>query len=132
MTLPITYTCAPIDPAVKVRLVNGSGPDEGRVEIEYDGVNGTVCDNNWSRYDARALCHQLGYRDGDARLRSHFGPGKGPVLMDGMRCRSNDPNIFACTNNGWKQPNFGCGSHTRDASAVCYVSGNYFVFILIL
>ena len=44
-----------------VRLVNGSGPHEGRVEICVNEAWGTVCSNSWSSYDAKVVCRQLGY-----------------------------------------------------------------------
>ena len=45
-----------------VRLVNGTAPYEGRVEICYDGVWGSVCDNSWSDRDAAIVCRQLGFQ----------------------------------------------------------------------
>ena len=45
-----------------VRLENGTTPYEGRVEICYDGVWGSVCDSSWNDQDAAIVCLQLGYQ----------------------------------------------------------------------
>ena len=45
----------------EVRLVNGSGPHEGRVEICVNEAWGTVCSNSWSTSDAKVVCRHLGY-----------------------------------------------------------------------
>ena len=42
-----------------VRLVGGEDDKEGRVEICYNNVWGSVCDDSWSTNDARVVCRQL-------------------------------------------------------------------------
>ena len=52
-----------------VRLVNGSQPNEGRVEVCFNETWGTACDNispyhrNWNQSEADVVCKQLGYSD---------------------------------------------------------------------
>ena len=44
-----------------VRLLGGSVPNEGRVEICFNDTWGTVCDDFWSTDDASVVCRQLGF-----------------------------------------------------------------------
>ena len=44
-----------------VRLVGGANDLEGRVEICYNKIWGSVCHNSWQNNDVHVVCKQLGY-----------------------------------------------------------------------
>ena len=44
-----------------VRLKAGTSSNEGRVEVCYNCVWGTVCDSGWDDKDAQVVCRQLGF-----------------------------------------------------------------------
>ena len=48
----------------EVRLRGGFDENQGRVEICFSGVWGTVCDNGWDEIDANVVCTQLGFPSG--------------------------------------------------------------------
>ena len=100
-----------------VRLVGGSVPSEGRVEVFYDGQWGTVCDDGWYITDASVVCRQLGFTGATNAWRSaHFGPGTGQILMDYVNCDGNEERLHDCAFWGWGVHY--CG-HYEDASVTC-------------
>ncbi|XP_064618875.1 deleted in malignant brain tumors 1 protein-like [Lineus longissimus] len=101
------------------RIVEQS-PGAGRVEVQYDGVWGTVCDSLWSNYDAGVFCRQNGYRDGIAVRGSRMGRGTGPVYLTGFSCRGTESTILQCINFGWKSVYSSCLNHSRDAGVKCF------------
>ena len=44
-----------------IRLAGGGSMAQGRVEICYQNLWGTVCDDGWNEVDARVVCRILGY-----------------------------------------------------------------------
>ncbi|XP_041479392.1 deleted in malignant brain tumors 1 protein-like [Lytechinus variegatus] len=103
-----------------VRLVNGVGPNEGRVEIFYGGGWGTVCDDRWGDVDAQVVCRQLGYRtDGAAATTTaSFGQGSGTIYLDDVECSGIEDRVEDCSRNGWGVHD--C-FHYEDAGVVCSV-----------
>ena len=44
-----------------VRLVGGSNPMEGRLEVCFYNQWGSLCSESWSANEANVACRQLGY-----------------------------------------------------------------------
>lgn len=102
---------------VPVRLVNGRGPHEGRVEVYYQRRWGTICDDLWSKEDADIICRMLGYPASvKATIEASYGPGSGPIWLDNVRCRGHEKSIKECSHQGWGNSN--C-RHSEDAGVVC-------------
>ncbi len=45
----------------QIRLADGDGENQGRVEICFDNQYGTICDYQWDNSDAAVVCGQLGF-----------------------------------------------------------------------
>ncbi|KAL4219778.1 hypothetical protein ACF0H5_020191 [Mactra antiquata] len=107
-----------------VRLADGTGPYDGRVEIEVNGEWGTICDRNFDINDADAFCNMLGSRAAQYFTGAIHGEGKGPVYIDELFCDALDDDLNDCpyvsTNT--------CG-RARDVSVVC--NGNIRTIILV-
>ena len=68
------------------------------MEICYNGVWGTVCDYGWDQVDAKVVCQQLGFDNKEAMAinQSHFGAGRGPILLENVTCNQSHSNLSQC------------------------------------
>ena len=106
----------------KVTLVGGSNNLEGRVEVDYQGRHGTVCDDGWSINDARVICRMLGFSGGMAfegpsvSVGHKFGEGSGEILLDNVKCTGDEKSLFYC-----EHPGIGVHDcvHDEDAGVRC-------------
>ncbi|XP_026102070.1 scavenger receptor cysteine-rich domain-containing group B protein [Carassius auratus] len=108
-----------------IRLVNGLNSCQGRVEILYFTVWGTVCDDDWDMDNAQVVCRQMGCGTAiAAKPLAHFGYGSGPILLDNVDCSGSEQKLSDCFNLGWGQHN--CG-HYEDAGVICEPLTEYMV-----
>uniref|UniRef100_A0A3Q1HBW1 SRCR domain-containing protein n=1 Tax=Acanthochromis polyacanthus TaxID=80966 RepID=A0A3Q1HBW1_9TELE len=106
-------TCNPT-----IRVMNGNSSCQGRVEVLYKNVWGTVCDDDWTMPNAKVVCQQLGCGPPiAAKTQAYFGYGSGPILLDNVECNGDEAELPDCFHLGWGQHN--CGHH-EDAGVICH------------
>ena len=112
-----------IFPDTPIRLIGGTNKLEGRVEIMYQGIWGTICDDGWDDIDAAVLCRELGFLNGTTRRHNVFGSGSGPVWLSQVGCLGNESKLSHCMHSG--AGNTGNCSHAQDIGVQCNPHGNY-------
>lgn len=78
---------------------------EGRVQVFYDSMWGSVCDNGWDFNSARVACRQLGFTDAlVSSVDSKYGNAKDEDLsfVDNVKCFGSEPGIQYCANSGFE------------------------------
>ena len=98
-----------------IRLA-GSYSYQGRVELCYNNIWGTVCDDNWSSNDGIVVCRQLGLRFIRVFSSAYFGRGIGRIWLDDVGCTGYESRLIDCRHRGFGVHN--CG-HSEDAGVVC-------------
>ncbi|KAM7177606.1 antigen WC1.1-like [Macrochelys suwanniensis] len=103
--------------ADELRLVNGSSPCAGRVEIKHQDQWGTVCDDHWDMEDAEVVCKQMGCGSAvSAHGRAYFGEGSGPTWLTVVDCDGDESALWDCSHRGWGK--ITC-YHYYDTGVIC-------------
>ena len=98
-----------------VRLVDGPTIYEGRVEVQYNGTWGTVCNYGLNLHDAQVLCRQLGFGKAVAAIQnSPYGQGNRKNWLTNLYCDGDEHTIADCSNSGWRYGYRAC-SHVTGA-----------------
>ena len=81
-----------------IRLLNGSSPLEGRLEICFNQAWGTVCSKRFSIEDATVACKQLGFPFNGTEVLpiSEFQQGSGPIFLDKVACGGSENRLVEC------------------------------------
>uniref|UniRef100_H3D099 Lysyl oxidase homolog n=1 Tax=Tetraodon nigroviridis TaxID=99883 RepID=H3D099_TETNG len=105
-------------PVIQIRLAgNKKKHYEGRVEVLYNGVWGTVCDDDFSISAAHVVCRELGFMDAEAWFPSaKYGKGEGYIWLDNVHCTGAEKSLAQCPSNG-----FGVSDckHSEDVGVAC-------------
>ncbi|XP_070567325.1 scavenger receptor cysteine-rich domain superfamily protein-like [Ptychodera flava] len=99
-----------------VRLVGGSTPYEGRVEVLIDNEWGTVYRDWFDSNAADVVCKQLGFSLGQRQVSTtaDFGEGTGQTCISDMYCGGSETSLLDCKH---KKP--AVCDHAFDAGVVC-------------
>ncbi len=108
-------------------MVGGNSSLQGRVEVLYNGIWGTVCRKDWDLQDANVVCRELGYAGAVAvvyNAANMYGQGTGVMWMANVDCKGNEISLLDCK----QQYRLGAShcSHYQDAGAICIAPGIYF------
>ena len=97
---------------------------QGHVEVEYDGMWGSICDDFFENDDngAQVLCRMMGFVGGQYSedYRSGSWTNTSKVWLDDVVCQGDETDIQNCKHRPWGQEN--CDSSEAAAIRCTYPS----------
>lgn len=85
-----------------IRLVDGTSYNNGRLELEWNGQWGTVCDRNyyhyWSSKTIDVACRHLGFLGGKRSY--HYRGPSGPIWIRSVSCNGKEESLWQCNYRG--------------------------------
>ncbi|XP_070176422.1 scavenger receptor cysteine-rich domain-containing protein DMBT1-like isoform X2 [Littorina saxatilis] len=118
----VGISCGPTatNPALQIRVVNGTNNQQGRVEVLHNNVWGTICDDRWGVPEATVACRQLGFQGSGyvaiPMANAFYGPGNGSIWLDDVTCNGTEQGLADCTLKPWGVND--C-DHGEDAGLFC-------------
>jgi hypothetical protein len=102
---------------------SGNGVDTGRIEVQQNGVWGTVCDDDFTNSGAMVACRAIGFADGGV-VATHATWGTpyatSPINMDNAACTGSESSLDECPGAiivG--SEGFGGCTHSEDVAVCC-------------
>ncbi|XP_049832899.1 serine protease svh-1-like isoform X1 [Schistocerca gregaria] len=106
------------DAPIEIRLSGGNSSREGRIEVRYHGLWGTVCDDDFGENEAEVMCRMLGFNGvAEPKKNAAYGPGQGQIWLDQLHCTGKEKSINECFHFSWGNSN--C-RHDEDAGVFCH------------
>ncbi|XP_076082552.1 scavenger receptor cysteine-rich domain superfamily protein-like [Mytilus galloprovincialis] len=106
----------------QIRLLDGSNPSEGRLEVKHNNEWGTVCGTNFDASDSRVVCRMFGYdtENPSIYIGNHFQlNGSKKIWMDNLGCWGTEDDLGQCNFSPWGLNN--C-THQQDVGIACGIS----------
>ncbi|WAR22494.1 DMBT1-like protein [Mya arenaria] len=97
-----------------IRLVDGVGIYDGRVEVLYNGTWGTICYNNYRYQNTDVICRMLG---AIPYSHSRHAGGTGRIHIENLNCVGQENDLSACEYDDRNE----C-SHSNDLGVTCYLT----------
>ncbi|XP_052228461.1 neurotrypsin-like isoform X2 [Dreissena polymorpha] len=115
------YLCSALfGSGMNIRLVNGSRPSQGRLEVFYNNTWGTVCKDKFNSSAAIVVCRMLGFNGNMITAATKdvisYGQGPGTIWLDDVTCNGTESSLSHCRANNWDVNN--CG-HEKDVGVEC-------------
>ena len=103
-----------------IRLVDGAAENLGRLEVCFNNLWGSVCDDLFDTNEAQVVCRQLGYTNYQQSVvvrNGFFGLGQTAIHLDDLTCDGTETRLADCDHPG--VGNHNCG-HFEDVGVICH------------
>ena len=101
-----------------MRLIGGTTPNKGRVEVYHNGYWGSICSDGWDIPDASVVCRMLSFAGAwTAGCCTASRRRTGPVWLSELSCTGTEASLAECGHSGWGLSN--C-DHAKDAEVICH------------